>query len=356
MGDSHQNKSLCMFTTKCVCVCVCVCLYALQLPSGFPAALWEPIALQQSWEGMVTRGYESPWIKQWVFSSRGPLVVAVTCRCCGLQPQLSITSARPSPPRHDNTQWACGLSLLRPCRVDSPSLPSFLPTPRRHHCRASASRPQLGFLDTGSRDGAATSLHSLASSLSLSLSVSVSLAVSLSPPERLLHHCSATINSSVQISCKLPKQTSVLTSAPQHTHTHRSPKFRPPQKQHTHTHTNTHRPHTLLESLSHTHRTMQYWYLLDDPDGNRQTLPPRVFDLIAADINTHFLIQCPPKMAVQMRTCLAVGCKWVYPHRDSHLLCLPHSAVKPLREGARQCYQLRLKEPGKHMSRSCVLW
>lgn len=87
------------------------------------------------------------------------------------------------------------------------------------------------------------------------LSLSLSLAVSPSPPERLLHHCSATINSSVQISCKLPKQTSALTSAPQHTHTRRSPKFRPPRKQHTYKHTHT---HARSRSPRHTRRTMPY--------------------------------------------------------------------------------------------------
>lgn len=97
------------------------------------------------------------------------------------------------------------LTLLPPSPLPSPH-----PTPPPPPCERQSA--PAGFLDAGSgarRDGAATSLHSLAFSLSLSL-----------PSEHLLHHCSATINSSVQISCKLPKQTSVLTSAPQHTHIH----------------------------------------------------------------------------------------------------------------------------------------
>ena len=249
---SSEQKHLHVYNQ--VCVCVCVCLYALQLPSGFPAAPWEPIALQQSWEGMVTRGYESPWIKQWVFSSRGPLVVAVTCRCCGLQPQLSITSARPSPPRHDNTQWACGLSLLRPCRVDSPSLLSFLPTPRRHHRRASASRPQLGFLDTGSRDGAATSLHSLASSLSLSLSLSLWLSLCLPqsvfcttalPP--LIHQCKSPANF-------LNKQVCWLLLLSTHIHTGHPSSDLLRSNTHTHTHKHTPSTHTLGVAVTHTER------------------------------------------------------------------------------------------------------
>lgn len=292
VGDSHRNKSLSMFTNYNK-VCLCVCLYAQQLPSGLPATLWEPIAPQQSSEGMVTRG----WIKQWVLSFRGPLVVAVMCWRCGPQPQHTTTSAPPSPSDTKNTQRACGLSLLRPCRVYSPSLPSFLPAPR--HAERAPVGPSWVF-----RHGESGWSGNFPPS-SRFLSLSLSLAVSPSPPERLLHHCSATINSSVQISCKLPKQTSALTSAPQHTHTRRSPKFRPPRKQHTYKHTHT---HARSRSPRHTRRTMPYWYLLDDPDRSRQTLPPRVFDLIAADINTRFLIQCPPKMAVQMWTCLAASC------------------------------------------------
>lgn len=105
---------------------------------------------------------------------------------------------------------------------------------------------------------------------------SVSPSRRLPPPEHLLHHCSTTINSSVQISCKLPKQTSVPTSAPQHTHTHRSPKFRPPYEQ-----------HTLPESLSNT-LTILYWYPRHDLDGNRQAQPLCVLDLTAADRNACF--------------------------------------------------------------------
>lgn len=42
------------------------------------------------------------------------------------------------------------------------------------------------------------------------------------PPEHLLHHCSATTNSSAQISCKLPIQTSAsLASAPRHMLAHK---------------------------------------------------------------------------------------------------------------------------------------
>lgn len=80
------------------------------------------------------------------------------------------------------------------------------------------------------------------------------------PPEVLLHQCSATINSSLQISSKLPEQTSMLAPAPGHTvHTHtRSHKHIPPQIQ-------THPPQDHCPTL---------WRLLHrhlPPDLNRNT-------------------------------------------------------------------------------------
>lgn len=123
----------------------------------------------------------------------------------------------------------------------------------------------------------------LVSVLSLSGSLSLSLSPS-TPREHLLHHCSATINSSVQISCKRPKQTSGLTSAPQHTHV-----------QVTQVQTSSETAHALAESPSNTHWTTLYWYLLRDLDGNRQAQPRFVFDLIAADISTCFSNLVPSK-------------------------------------------------------------
>lgn len=187
VGDSHRNKSLSMFTNYNK-VCLCVCLYAQQLPSGLPATLWEPIAPQQSSEGMVTRG----WIKQWVFSFRGPLVVAVMCWRCGPQPQHTTTSAPLSPSDTKNTEslWPVFASSLS-CRLSLPSLLPPRPTPSE---RQSA---PAGFLDTGSRDGAATSLHPLAFSLSHSLSLSLRLPQSVFcttalPP--LIHQCKSPAN------------------------------------------------------------------------------------------------------------------------------------------------------------------
>lgn len=143
-----------------------------------------------------------------VFLLHWPLLMAAGCSSSVLMWKAAARVQQNFcffPPQHKKkkkTQYkpvAC-LCFLLVVLTLPPSPPSLLPprpTPPPPSERQSA---PAGILDAGSRarrDGAATSLHSPAFSLSL--------AVSLSPPEHLLHHCSATINSSVQISCKLPK-------------------------------------------------------------------------------------------------------------------------------------------------------
>lgn len=101
------------------------------------------------------------------------------------------------PPVRIKTQRARGSSLPCPCRVGSPlSFSSLLSPPTRHHLLASANLVQLFvFCECDGAGDFSPPFYAISS-----------------PPEHLLHHCSATFNSSVQISCKHPKQT-------RHTHT-----------------------------------------------------------------------------------------------------------------------------------------
>lgn len=92
--------------------------------------------------------------------------------------------------KHTESLWPVFASSLS-CRLSLPSLLPPRPTPSE---RQSA---PAGFLDTGSRDGAATSLHPLAFSLSHSLSLSLRLPQSVFcttalPP--LIHQCKSPAN------------------------------------------------------------------------------------------------------------------------------------------------------------------
>lgn len=224
-------------------MCVCVCLHAQQGRSSCGATDSECFALLKSSEGTVTHGF---WVAMnktvsLVFLLDWPLLMAPGYSSSVLMWKAAATvehdscPLRPSHIKNRGSLWPV-FALSLSCWLSLFSLPSLLSSPP--HAATIAERapdcPSWVFVDAGSwagRDGGATSL---------------SHRLSFSPPptpKHLLHHCSATINSSAQISCKLPKQTSVATSAPQCTHAHRSPKFKAPrehqQQQPTHTHTHT---------------------------------------------------------------------------------------------------------------------
>lgn len=105
-------------------------------------------------------------------------------------------------------------SLLCPCHIESPC---FLPSPPYPMPESSPSQrhsaPAGCFKMQGAEHDAME--QQLFSALSIFF-------LTPPPPDHLLHHCSATTNSSAQISCKLPIQTSAsLASAPRHMLAHK---------------------------------------------------------------------------------------------------------------------------------------